>query len=47
MDFYCSNMHEYDSQFAFMPLSELQEIRGMVDPMTRRGSISTLSLIHI
>jgi len=44
VDFYCSNMHEYDSQFAFMPLSELQKVRGMVDPATGRGSVSTIQI---
>ena len=44
VDFYNSNMHEYDSQFAFMPISELQKMRGMVNPMTGRGSVSTIQI---
>ena len=44
VDFYHSNMHEYDSQFAFMPISELQKMRGMVNPMTGRGSVSTIQI---
>ena len=44
VDFYSSNMHEYDSSFAFMPLSELQKIRGMVDPMTGEGTISSIQI---
>ena len=44
VDFYNSNMHEYDSQFAFMPISELQKMRGMVNPMTGEGSISTIQI---
>ena len=44
VDFYSSNMHEYDSSFAFMPLSELQKIRGMVDPLTGQGTISTIQI---
>lgn len=44
VDFYSSNMHEYDSSFAFMPLSELQNIRGMVDPMTGDASVSTIQI---
>ena len=44
VDFYSSNMHEYDSTFAFMPLSELQQIRGMVDPLTNEGTISTIQI---
>ena len=31
VDFYESKMSEYDSTIAFCPLSELQELRGMID----------------
>jgi len=44
VDFYASNMHEYDSMFAFMPLSALQKLRGMVDPLTGQGSVSTIQI---
>ncbi|MFK7768376.1 MAG: ABC transporter permease [Mariniblastus sp.] len=44
VDFYSSNMHEYDSSFAFVPLSELQQLRGMIDPMTGDGSVSTIQI---
>ncbi len=44
VDFYSSNMHEYDSSFAFMSLSELQKIRGMVDPMTGQATVSTIQI---
>jgi hypothetical protein len=44
VDFYSSNMHEYDSTFAFMPLSELQKIRGMVDPVTKDASVSAIQI---
>ena len=44
VDFYSSNMHEYDSSFAFLPLSELQKLRGMVDPLTGDGSVSTIQI---
>ena len=44
VDFYNSNMHEYDSQFAFMPISALQEMRGMINPMTGKGSVSTIQI---
>ena len=30
VDFYESKMHQYDASFAFMPLGELQRIRGMI-----------------
>lgn len=32
VDLYESKMHEYDATFAFMPLSEMQRIRGMIGP---------------
>ena len=44
VDFYASNMHEYDSSFAFVPLKELQNIRGMVDPLTGDASVSTIQI---
>ena len=44
VDFYSSNMHEYDSSFAFLPLSELQRLRGMIDPLTGDGSVSTIQI---
>jgi lipoprotein-releasing system permease protein len=43
-DFYASNMHEYDSSFAFVPLSELQKLRGMIDPVTGEGSVSAIQM---
>jgi lipoprotein-releasing system permease protein len=44
VDFYSSNMHEYDSSFAFMPLSELQSLRGMKDPLTGNGTVSSIQI---
>ena len=44
VDFYSSNMHEYDSSFAFVPLSELQKLRGMVDPLTGQGAVSAIQI---
>ncbi|MFT5302458.1 MAG: lipoprotein-releasing system permease protein [Mariniblastus sp.] len=44
VDFYSSNMHEYDSNFAFVPLSALQKLRGMVDPLSGEGSVSTIQI---
>ena len=44
VDFYSSNMHEYDSTFAFMPLSALQDMRGMIDPLTGDGTVSTIQI---
>ena len=34
VDFYESKMLEYDSMFVFMPIQELQRLRGMIDPST-------------
>lgn len=44
VDFYHSNMHEYDANFAFMPLSKLQKIRGMIDPSTGLRSVSAIQM---
>ena len=44
VDFYSSKMHQYDSSFAFMPLSKLQEIRGMIDPITQVGEVSAIQI---
>lgn len=44
VDFYSSNMHEYDSSFAFMPLQKLQQLRGMVDPLTGEGNVSAIQI---
>lgn len=44
VDFYSSKMHEYDATFAFVPLSKMQQLRGMVDPLTGQGSVSALQI---
>ena len=44
VDFYSSNMHEYDSSFAFMPISHLQKIRGMIDPYRGTASASAIQI---
>ena len=44
VDFYNSNMHEYDSSFAFMPLRELQKLRGMIDPVTGSSTVSAIQI---
>jgi lipoprotein-releasing system permease protein len=44
VDLYRSNMHEYDSMFAFMPLSRLQHLRGMIDPLTGLASASAIQI---
>ncbi len=44
VDLYCSHMHEYDSSFAFMSISHLQKIRGMIDPLSGAATISTIQI---
>lgn len=44
VDFYESKMSEYDSSFAFVPISKLQQLRGMIDPMTGVPAVSSIQL---
>ena len=44
VDFYHSNMHEYDASFVFMPLRKLQEIRKMIEPLTGAASVNTIQI---
>lgn len=44
VDFYESKMSEYDSSFAFVPLKKLQELRGMIDPMSGTPSVSSIQI---
>lgn len=44
VDFYESKMSEYDSSFAFCPLSKLQELRGMIDLETGKAAVTTIQL---
>ncbi len=44
VDFYHSKMHEYDSMFAFVPLSKLQQIRGMIDPQTGVRNVTAIQM---
>src|SRR6056297_1730261 len=44
VDLYESGMSEYDSSFAFVRLEDLQEFRGMIDPITNQGSVTTIQL---
>ncbi len=43
VDFYSSNMHEYDSSFAFMPLKKLQKLRGMID-LAGNATVSAIQI---
>jgi lipoprotein-releasing system permease protein len=44
VDFYESKMSEYDSSFAFMPLRELQDLRGMIHPVTNVSSVTAIQI---
>ena len=44
VDFYESKMSEYDSTFAFVPLSAMQQLRGMVNPQTGVAAATTIQL---
>ncbi len=44
VDLYESKMSEYDSTFAFVPLRKLQELRGMIDPLTGAAAVTSIQL---
>ena len=44
VDFYESKMSEYDSSFAFIPLHKMQDMRGMIDPLTKSEAVTTIQL---
>lgn len=44
VDFYESKMSEYDSSFAFVPMRRIQEMRGMIDPISGAGAVTTIQL---
>jgi lipoprotein-releasing system permease protein len=44
VDFYESKMLEYDSMFIFMPIKELQRLRGMLDPSTGVGYVNAIEI---
>ncbi len=44
VDFYESNMSEYDASFAFVPLSKVQHMRGMIDPQSGVASVTSIQL---
>lgn len=44
VDVYKSGMSEYDSNLVFCNLEYLQEIRGMIDPQSKTGAITTLKI---
>jgi lipoprotein-releasing system permease protein len=44
VDLYESKMSEYDSTFAFVPLADLQRMRGMIDPQTGVRSVTSIQI---
>jgi lipoprotein-releasing system permease protein len=44
VDFYESKMLEYDSMFVFMPIKELQRLRGMFDRSTGVGYVNAIEI---
>ncbi|MBN2473816.1 MAG: ABC transporter permease [Pirellulales bacterium] len=44
VDFYESKMSEYDATFVFVPIGKLQQLRGMVDPATGVGRVSSIQI---
>lgn len=44
VDFYESKMSEYDSTFAFVPIEKLQHSRGMIDPRTGIGAVTSIQI---
>ncbi len=44
VDFYESKMSEYDSSFVFVPMEKLQQLRGMIDPSTGIGNVTSIQI---
>jgi lipoprotein-releasing system permease protein len=44
VDLYESKMSEYDAKFVFVPIEELQRMRGMIDPTTGVGLINAIQI---
>jgi len=44
VDFYESKMSEFDASFVFVPLQDLQRARGMIDPTTRIGRVTSIQI---
>jgi lipoprotein-releasing system permease protein len=44
VDLYESKMSEYDSSFVFVPIHELQKMRGMIDPSTGVGLVNSIQI---
>ena len=44
VDFYESKMSEYDANFVFVPIRKLQQMRGMIDPSTGIGNVTSIQI---
>ena len=44
VDFYESKMFEYDNSFVFLPIKEVQRLRGMIDPSTGVGYVNAIEI---
>jgi lipoprotein-releasing system permease protein len=44
VDFYESKMSEYDSCFVFVPIRELQRLRGTIDPSSGVGLVNSIQI---
>jgi len=44
VDFYESKMSEYDSNFVFVPIAQLQRMRGMIDPQSGLTSVNSIQI---
>lgn len=44
VDFYESQMSEYDATFAFVPLDRLQKYRGMINPLSGEAAVNSIQL---
>ena len=44
VDFYESKMSEYDATFAFVPIETLQRARGMIDPTSKVGAVTSIQI---
>lgn len=44
VDFYESRMSEYDSQLVFVPIDAVQRLRGMIDPTTGIGAVTSIQI---
>jgi lipoprotein-releasing system permease protein len=41
-DFYESKMYEYDSMIAFVDIEKVQDLRGMIDPLSGRRAVTSV-----